>query len=145
MVDKIIDRRDFLTHSLGVAAGVAIGASGVEAIAGGTTQLDIAKATKSDFDKRIGETFQIHTSSRLVTLTLVETKDLTIKGKHAPPAHAAISKSRKPFRITFRGLVYGELSDKTYTIEHRVLGKFDLFLVPVGPQIQALRYDSVFS
>jgi hypothetical protein len=37
------------------------------------------------------------------------------------------------------------LPQRIYRIEHATLGAFDLFLVPIGPDAQGLRYQAVFT
>ena len=52
---------------------------------------------------------------------------------------------RHPFSIVFRGLKDKEWSQGMYTIDHKSLGKMDLFLVPIGPDDQGMCYEAVFN
>jgi hypothetical protein len=53
--------------------------------------------------------------------------------------------SRQPFSIVFRGPSQPVLAQMTYRIEHAVLGSFDLFIVPIGPDEAGMRYEAVFA
>ena len=49
------------------------------------------------------------------------------------------------FSILFQGPANLFLPQRTYTLEHEILGKFDLFLVPVGKNAQGFEYEAVFN
>ena len=49
------------------------------------------------------------------------------------------------FSILFQGPPSLFLPQRTYTLEHEVLGKFDLFLVPVGKNAEGFEYEAVFN
>jgi hypothetical protein len=49
------------------------------------------------------------------------------------------------FSIQFLGPGNLFLPQHTYTIEHEVLGKFDLFLVPIGKNSDGFEYEAVFN
>ena len=51
----------------------------------------------------------------------------------------------RPFALLFRVEEGPALPQKIYSIEHDRLGRFDLFLVPVGPDEVGMRYEAVFS
>jgi len=49
------------------------------------------------------------------------------------------------FSLLFRGPLKPHFPQGTYTVEHEKLGKFDLFLVPLGPDSAGMRYQAIFS
>lgn len=52
---------------------------------------------------------------------------------------------RRPFSLLFHGPGRFTLPQQTYRVEHEALGEFDLFLVPIGPEGAAMRYEAVFT
>lgn len=51
----------------------------------------------------------------------------------------------RSFSILFHGPADPLLPQQTYSLEHDVLGTFDLFIVPVGRDINGCRYEAVFN
>jgi hypothetical protein len=51
---------------------------------------------------------------------------------------------RAPFSIVLRGPQHPVLSQRTYPVEHAEIGKFELFLVPIGPDLTGMRYEAIF-
>ena len=49
------------------------------------------------------------------------------------------------FSIQFQGPGNLFLPQNIYTLEHEILGKFDLFLVPVGKNSNGFEYEAVFN
>lgn len=49
------------------------------------------------------------------------------------------------FSIQFQGPGNLFLTQRTYTLEHEILGAFDLFLVPVGKNSKGFEYEAVFN
>jgi len=79
----------------------------------------LANYTKATFISYLNSVFQLHTVSGIVAVTLLKVDDMT------PP------KGGECFSLLFRGGSRGFGQD-TYTIDHAALGRFQLFLVPVG-------------
>ena len=89
------------------------------------------------FAPRLGETFRIRTAgSQWTELTLTEA---TALGEGAPAEGR-----RVPFSIVFRGPLDPALPQRTYQVEHEGIGAFELFLVPIGPDSEGMRYEAVF-
>jgi hypothetical protein len=89
------------------------------------------------FAPRLGETFRIQTAeSQWVVMTLVEA--VALDDSAAPEGR------RAPFSIVFRGPRDPVLPQRTYRVEHEAIGAFDLFLVPIGPDREGMRYQAVF-
>jgi hypothetical protein len=89
------------------------------------------------FAPHLGETFRIQANdSAWAEMTLIEA---TALGEGAPAAGR-----RAPFSIVFRGPRDPVLPQQIYRMEHAALGAFDLFLVPIGPDREGMRYEAVF-
>ena len=56
----------------------------------------------------------------------------------SPPGHVQ-------FSIQFQGPGDRLLPQRTYSIEHEILGRFDLFVVPVGKNDRGFEYEAVFN
>jgi hypothetical protein len=57
----------------------------------------------------------------------------------------AYKKGASQFSIVFRGPPEPVLPQRTYPIQHRELGRLELFIVPIGPDQMGMRYEAVFS
>ncbi len=90
--------------------------------------------SRSAFAACVGNTFRIHASEdRAEAVTLIEVKKL---GSSGP---------KEQFSVVFRGGQGDHLPQRTYRMEHDALGRMDLFLVPLGPDDQGMRYQAVFA
>jgi hypothetical protein len=94
--------------------------------------------TVDTFAPRIGETFRIDLPDGAIALQLVAADLL---GEPAGEGGAA----RAPFSIVFRGPHEVLLPQRTYRLEHDDLAALEIFLVPIGPDEDGLRYEAVFS
>jgi hypothetical protein len=52
---------------------------------------------------------------------------------------------QEQFALTFRGPLHGFLGQGTFPVEHPVLGRFDLFLAPIGQKPDGFLYEAVFN
>lgn len=53
---------------------------------------------------------------------------------------------REPFRLTFRGgSPDAYLPQQIWKLRHDVLGELELFLVPIGPDSDAMCYEAIFN
>jgi hypothetical protein len=59
-----------------------------------------------------------------------------------PSPHAA---GREAFSLIFHAPGPGHLPQQTFTLAHEALGAVDLFLVPLGPEGQAMVYEAVIN
>jgi hypothetical protein len=74
-------------------------------------------------------------------LELIEVRSLKLEDENRDPALRS-----EPFRLTFRGGPKDAyLPQASYTLEHDDLGNVDIFLVPIGPDDQAMRYEAIFN
>jgi hypothetical protein len=98
--------------------------------------LDLASATKEMFDAHKGTTFLMRvTANETLALELLATEPLST------PAGA----TRTSFLVRFRAAERRVLPQRTYELEHPVMGAMAIFLVPSGPDAVGMRYDAVFS
>ncbi len=93
--------------------------------------------TFGDFSGRVGEGFRLEGPAVIVELTLVEVTDLARREKPGP--------RRSPFSLVFHGPFSPVMPQRTYALEHASLGRLDIFLVPIGPDADGMRYEAVFN
>ena len=97
--------------------------------------------THEQFVDRVSETFEVRDDSvTAVTLTLVDTSVSDASGGTGPDGA-----ERRQFTLLFRGPVDPCLPQRTYRLEHGELGALDIFLVPIGPDSEGMRYEAVFA
>ena len=86
------------------------------------------------FASRLGSTFRIQADTEWVDATLIV----------ATPLGEAAEGRRAPFSIVFRGPLNPALRQQIYRVAHEGIGEFELFLVPIGPDREGMRYEAVF-
>ena len=97
--------------------------------------------THGQFVDRISEAFEVRDASvAAVTLTLAETSMSDASGGTGPDGT-----ERRAFSLLFRGPADPLLPQRTYRLEHPELGGLDIFLVPLGPDSEGMRYEAVFA
>jgi hypothetical protein len=94
------------------------------------------KLTIDDFKHRIGETFTA-TAAGGRTLTLTLTSVVVV--------NAAPDAARTPFSLEFRDEAQDHVPQQTLAVEHPEMGAFDLFVVPLGPGPEGMRYEAIFT
>jgi hypothetical protein len=52
---------------------------------------------------------------------------------------------REPFRLAFLGPTEPVLPQRTYRLEHDVLGTLDIFLVPIARNAAGTTYEAIFA
>lgn len=99
--------------------------------------------TLSTFSERLGQSFRVHPpSSDALELELIDLSDL---GCAPARSSEAPVKRQTSFSILFRGPMEPILPQMMYPFEHSELGKFDLFIVPIGPDKAGQVYEAVFN
>jgi hypothetical protein len=92
--------------------------------------------TIDDFTDRVGETFTAGAGEgRVLVLTLTSVDELS----PGPDAE------RTPFSLKFSDEAQDHVPQQTVAIEHEQMGKFDLFVVPLGPGPDGMRYEAIFT
>jgi hypothetical protein len=94
------------------------------------------RLTIDDFEDRVSETFRA-TAAEGRTLTL------TLTSVDALPAPA--DGGRTPFSLEFRDEGQDHVPQQTVAVEHPEMGEFDLFVVPLGPGLEGMRYEAIFT
>ncbi len=57
----------------------------------------------------------------------------------------AVGMARDPFRLVFLGPVDPVLPQRTYRLEHEMLGTLDIFLVPIARDASGTTYEAIFA
>ena len=52
---------------------------------------------------------------------------------------------RTPFTLLFHGPLAPILPQATYRFEHQAMPPLDIFIVPVGPERDRMRYEAIFN
>ena len=89
-----------------------------------------------DFNSCIDQPFALELDDASVLLTLVSVDRL---------GNSASVNDRDVFSVIFRGDNDRVLQQQIYRISNDTLGEMDLFIVPIGPDEQGMRYEAVFS
>lgn len=101
--------------------------------------LDLDRLQKTDFDPHLGQTFRI-------ALEPPEALELTLAETRALRGDTVESSPRGPFALLFRGGPPDRyLPQRTYDLEHPEMGTLSVFLVPLGPDKEGMRYEAVFT
>lgn len=79
--------------------------------------------------------------SQWVEMELIEANELSEASRGGTPEEPG----RMPFALLFRspGEVY--LPQRIYSMKHNEIGSFELFLVPIGPDGEGMRYEAIFA
>ncbi len=56
-----------------------------------------------------------------------------------------LEERRAPFSAVFRGPAEPQLAQGIYTLDNETLGRLEIFLVPIGPDDEGMRYEAVFN
>jgi hypothetical protein len=97
--------------------------------------------THDDFSGRIGESFEVTVDDTApLGLVLAESSLGTELGGPGPEGQ-----ERSQFSLTFRGPATPFLPQGTYELDHAELGALSLFLVPLGPEGDEMRYEAAFA
>lgn len=94
--------------------------------------------THETFAGRVGETFRITASDG-------DTIDLTLAEANLAPENYARPGQRAPFSLIFHGPASPFAPQGTWAMEHPDLEGLHLFLVPLGPEGDVMRYQAVFT
>ncbi len=94
------------------------------------------RVTRDDFVPRIGEKFRVEEAG--VELVLSEAVDLSVRG-------GSPGKRRAPFSLLFRGPMQPVLPQRIWALANEATGGLEIFLVPIGPDADGMRYEAVFN
>jgi hypothetical protein len=97
---------------------------------------DLRSISHADFEGLLAQPFRLaREGEEALTLELIQVEP---KGSGEPGR-------RRPFSLVFRGPQAPPLAQAIYPLEHPVLGRLEIFLVPVGPEGDGMGYEAVFS
>ena len=95
--------------------------------------------THASFVAHLGGAFQLELEpGRFVALTLMEAHNLAGKFKSTG------GERPEPFSLMFHAAAQA-LEQRIYTLHHETMGRFDLFLVPIGRDGSGLRCEAIFN
>jgi hypothetical protein len=97
----------------------------------------LSELTHATFAEELGSPFQLDWgAAKPLKLELVEATEL---------APASVGMRRTPFSLLFRGPRQPVLPQKIYPLDHNRLGRLEIFIVPLGPDGEGMRYEAVFT
>jgi hypothetical protein len=94
--------------------------------------------TIETFTPRVGEAFRIVVDEQLQ----IETQ---LSEVHPWGPGAAKNRPRAPFSLVFHADPRTVVPQQIYRVEHDAMGAFELFLAPIGPDENGMRYEAVFT
>lgn len=92
--------------------------------------------TVDDWSKHLGQTFQIHYRPE---------EQLDLQLGSVTPLGAASRYRRQAYSLLFFGPLTPLLPQATYPLWNEAMGRLEIFLVPLGPQGQAMCYEAIFT
>jgi hypothetical protein len=97
--------------------------------------------TYDHFARRAGERFDVAvTDGPALAMVLAEATESTEAGGRGPDGQ-----ERRQFSLVFRGPAEPVLRQGSYGLSHQELGELELFLVPIGPDAEGMRYEAAFA
>lgn len=94
----------------------------------------LATFTVDTFSPRVGEEFRLSDDNGATIPTRLLQATTGARGVH-----------REQFSLVFRAPNGTTLPQGIYRVEHDEMGSFGLFLVPLGPDGEGMRYEAVFT
>jgi hypothetical protein len=97
--------------------------------------------TYDDFADRVGERFDVAvTDGEALRMELVEVTESSEAGGPGPAGE-----QRRQFSLVFRGPAAPVLAQGSHRLTHDDLDDLELFLVPLGPDAEGMRYEAAFA
>lgn len=97
----------------------------------------LSELTHESFAKELGTSFQLDYGPEApLRLELIEA---------TPGKQNSVGARRVPFSLLFRGPQQPVLPQKIYPLEHERLGRLEIFIVPLGPDGEGMRYEAIFT
>ncbi len=95
--------------------------------------------TVEDFAAHLGQPFAIDLGTEVepLVLTLIEAEPIETSQD--------LGERRAPFSLVFRGPGEPALTQRIYPLDNETLGRLEIFLVPIGPDDEGMRYEAVFN
>jgi len=143
---RSISRRELIKGAGVVVAGGTLWALSNHSVLSTLTRQTLPAAlVRSTFLRRLGETFQVQLESAgALAVRLVEVRDLRSGDARGAKAQAAAHEENS-FSILFQGANERLLEQGTYRFEHRQIGRFPLFIVPMAQEAGIQCYEAIFN
>ena len=94
--------------------------------------------TQGAFARVVGTAFRVDVANgQAATIQLLAVHPLPVPLGRAPTGEG--------FGLIFTGRLSERFGQGTYTVDHPTLGRFAMFLVPIGPAGPDQRYEAVFN
>ena len=98
--------------------------------------------TVDAFQPKLGDSFRIRPDFEAsIEAELIEVRVLGGPGRSSKDG----SSRRTPFALSFRTTNTSALPQRIYAVEHDMMGSYDIFLVPVGPDATGMVYEAIFT
>jgi hypothetical protein len=138
----MLSRRQFLRNSSALAVAAVMAPAAAFAVPIKTRDSGIAQIAFSDFASSVNTVFWTATKAgQTVGLLLV-----TAKLSPASGAAVAPDARKEKFSLLFAGPLRSPISPNTQRFEHDELGKFEMFIGPVGrAEADLCYYEAVFN
>ena len=94
--------------------------------------------TRGLFDRHVRSKFHVEAGETAVVCELIECRRLL----ESQPLEDG---QREPFSLLFRGPSAPVLPQQVYSVRHDELGAIEMFLVPIGPDKQGMRYEAIYT
>lgn len=92
--------------------------------------------TKDRWSEHLGGSFDVMDGGRgTMAMVLAEVTGLGTGGRGR----------RDPYSLVFRGPSAPVLPQRIYRLRHDRMGDLELFLVPIGPDSEGMRYEAIFT
>jgi len=91
--------------------------------------------TEASFNENLNTKFSITLDEQVVELELVEIK----------PYRKESDSSMERFSIYFEGPAQPQLAQQTYQMDHELMGRVEIFIVPIAGDEKVVRYEAVFN
>jgi hypothetical protein len=101
----------------------------------------LEQLTMETFSKWVKTRFRVQTSST----DAVEMELAEVSLSPAIPGNPPTRSGCESFSVVFIGPAEPVLPQRIYSFENSVVGRFDLFIVPIGRDSSGTRYQAVFS
>jgi hypothetical protein len=98
--------------------------------------MNLAELQRETFEPHVKETFRVAAGDVGFDAELIEV---------SPVGETVGPQGRHAFSVVFRGPRDVLIEQCICRVEHGELGVMDLFLVPIGPDDEGMRYEAVFT
>ena len=98
--------------------------------------LDLASASRAQFEPFTGQTFELVATTGRIPLTLAQVRRL---------GPARTGTVREPFALTFHGAPTLRLPQQIRRLEHPALGVMEIFLVQNWADATSSKFEAIFN